>query len=183
MGFRRFLAWLAEKLLELHLGVAALLAVKFCLPVTRAAYGSVSAFVGGVRETVAASADDAAYVAHDVFAGSWLGYGLGSYLSAIYVIGFYFYLSSLYILLSLLACAWGGRHYRLHAMAAYSLAFAFFCLRFVRVYDDDNLLAGTALFVLGLIAAGISAAFGQSLAGVPAPAPSMTGGVRLDFSR
>lgn len=179
MGFKRFLTWLVEKLVELHLGIAALLLVKFFVPVTPQAYQSLGGFVRGVRETYAAAYDDASYVAGN-FLGGPADYALNTYLGSAYVIGFYFYLSSLYILLSLLALGLSRGHYLRNALLAFIVSFGLFCLRFIHVYDSTNIYAGIALFGLGAVIVLISAGLGQRLGG-PAK-PSVDGRVRLDFS-
>ncbi|MEI9904633.1 MAG: hypothetical protein WDN06_12155 [Asticcacaulis sp.] len=114
------------------------------------------------------------------FLGGPLDYALNTYLASAWVIGFYFYISSLYVLLSLLAAALSHAHYGRNALVAYGLSFGLFCLRFVHVLDSSNLYAGIALFVLGAIIVWISAGVGVRLSGPSAP--SMHGRVRLDFS-
>ncbi len=183
MGFRRFLVWIVEKLAELNLGAAALLLVKFLLPVTRQAYASPDAFVQGVRDTFAAASDDASFVAGTFMGNSDMTYAMHAWLAAVWVIGFYFYVSSLYILLSLLALALARGHYRLNALVAYLLAFAVFAFRFVHVYDDENLISGTALLALGAVVALVSAAIGERLAGGTHVKPSVAGRMRLDLSQ
>ncbi len=182
MGFKRFLIWLFEKLVELHLGVVALLLVKFFMPVTPEAYQSIDAFFRGVQDTFAAASDDASFVAGNFLGDSALTYALNAYVASLFVIGFYVYVSSLYVLLSLLAVAL-SRHggYMRNAAIAYVLAFALFCARFIHVYDTSNLYAGGALFVLGMMAVLASAAIGRRLSGGAAK-PSVQGRIRLDFS-
>ena len=185
MGFRRFLAWIVEKLVELNLGAVAVLLVKFLLPVTRDAYQSPDAFLSGVRDTYASASDDASFVAGNFLGNSEGAYALHAYVAALYVVGFYFYVSSLYVLFSLLAVGLGRRAYPLFALFAYVLAFGLFVFRFVHVYDDENLFAGGALFGLGAVIVLVCAVTcGGLFTGAPKPArkPSMGGRVRLDFS-
>ncbi len=182
MGFRRFLIWIVEKLVELNLGAAVLLLVKFVLPVAPQAYTGVAAFAQGVRDTFAAASDDASFVAGTFMGDSGLTYAGHAWLAAVWVIGFYFYVSSLYVLLSLLALGLARGHYLLNAMVGYLLAFAVFAVRFVHVYDAENLISGAALLVLGAVVVLISAAVGERLSGAPSARPLAAGRMRLDLS-
>ncbi|EGF93504.1 hypothetical protein ABI_19440 [Asticcacaulis biprosthecium C19] len=187
MDFRRILAWLVEKLFELHLAIAAVLLVKFFLPLSGDAYTSLGAFAAGVRDTYAGALEDAAYVSANFLEGSYLNYAFQTYLAAAYVVVRYAYLASLYIFLSLLACLLGQRHYIRNAVAAFGFAAVIFGWRFVHAYDLDMLRMAVAVLALGLIAVLWSALTGEGLYRrlngkvTPSRPLSPSGRVRLDL--
>ena len=163
MTFRRFLAWLVEKLFELHLAVAVVLIVKFFLPMSAESYAGRDAFALGVRDTYQGALDDAVFVTGSFMKGSYLTFAGQTYLAAVYVVVLYGYLASLYIFASLLACLFGQGHYVRNALIAYVFAAAIFWWRFVRAYDADMLRMAAVFMVLGVAAVAWSAWCGEGL--------------------
>ncbi|MDI7775115.1 hypothetical protein [Asticcacaulis sp. EMRT-3] len=103
----------------------------------------------------------------------------------------YFYVAALYGLLSLWARLVSGADYRRHALMAFAAAFILFCLRFIPVYDAQNLRLAVALLAGGLLVSALSAALGQAIwrglrPDEPPPRPrksaASTGRTRLHFS-
>ncbi len=181
---RRFLAWLIEKLVEVHLAIAGLIAVKMLLPLTPGSYASPAAFLSGVAETLRAGADEASFVTHTLLNGSW-GAWLGqTYLAAAWTIGLYIYLRALYAFTSLFAALVSGRHYVRNQVLAFLFSFAVFCGLYRADRDATSVSLAACLLVGGLAVVIVSALIGKRLAGVTAkPAPKRpVAPRRIDFS-
>lgn len=168
MTFKRILVWLLEKLIELHLAVAAVLLVSTLLPATAGAYGSWHAFTQAVADNAQNAADDAAYMTRTFMGGSFTTYALKTYLACVYVIGFYVYLASLYLFTSLLACLFDHKHYALSAVLAFGFSVVVFCLRFVPIFDAATVREGAVLCALGLGIVFGCAVMGERLMGAGA---------------
>jgi len=182
MTARRFLIWLLEKVIELHLAIAVLLLARIFLPLLADHYANVNDVARGLAEAVRGWGEDAAYQVATFVDGSWPRFLWHTYRDAAYTVLFYGYFGSLYVFTSLLAgLLANGRHVRV-AVLAYVTSFAIFCARFVHVFDTDMQRMIAVLFTGGLTVVLVSAAIGARMAGgKPAPA-SGAGRVRLDFA-
>ena len=89
--------------------------------------------------------------------GSYLSYALQTYVAAVYVVVFYFYLSSLYVLISLFIAMASRRDYTMRALIAYGISCAILCLVWAPVADLQNVCFAAVLFVLGIGVVAISA--------------------------
>ena len=162
MTFQRFLRWCVEKIVELHLAVAALLCVKFFMPVSPASYTTWQAFTQGVSETWQSSIDDASYMAQTYLGGSYISYALQTYVAAVYVVVFYFYLSGLYVLISLFIAMVSRRNYTMRALVGYGISCVFLCLMWAPVADVQNMCFAAVLFVMGIAVVALSARLGET---------------------
>ena len=186
MTFRRFLTWIAEKLVEWQLFAALLLLVKFVLPTSPAAYASLDAFTAGVNSQWFASIDEAAYMTRAFMGGSYFQYGLKTYEAAAYVVGIHLYFWSFYLATSILACVVGPRGYLLRAWLALAVSAVVLALRLRDQVDIGNACLGGALFTGGLIVVTLSALFGEALDrrlrdGPKPRAPNRSGDGRVRF--
>lgn len=163
MTFKRFLVWLLEKLIELHLAVVLLLCVKWLLPAEAASFISWRALVSGVRDAFQSNLEDAVYMIRSFMGGDGWLYVWRTYLAAVWITGFYFYAASLYVLTSLFACLLSGTHYVRLALMAYILSSTICALSFWSALDLANARLGATLFLGGLAVMGISALIGKRL--------------------
>lgn len=191
MTFRRFLAWIVEKLVE-WLGLSLLLvAAKFVLPTDPDSFRSFAAFTSGMNGQLASSLDEAVYMARAYMDGSIALYGLKLLEAAAYLVGLQFYFWSFYLFTSIFACLAGQRGYVMKALLAMAVSAIILGVRLRDVADLQSLILGGALLAGGLIVTVASALFGQWLDGrlagkrppAKAKAPSPRGRVRLDFSQ
>ncbi len=190
MTFRRFIAWIAEKLLEWQLFVLLLLAVKFLLPVDLASYRSLDAFVAGAGAQWYASLDEAAFMTNAFMGGSYFAYAWKTWVAAGWMVGIHLYFWSFYIFTSIFAGLRGPKGYTLRAVLAFLISACILAWRQRAMFDIQALYLAGALVAGGLIAVLISTAFGNALdarmAGQKSErssgARSARGRVRLDFS-
>jgi len=165
MTARRFLVWLVEKVIELHLAIAVLLLVRIFLPLTADSFSSLDAFTRGAADALRGWWDDAAYQTATFMDGSWPRFVWRTYSDAAFSVIFYGWFGSLYIFISLLAGLLArGNHVRL-ALLAYLASFVIFCWRFVHAFDAGMQRMLIVLFAGGLIVVGISAAIGAAMVG------------------
>ncbi len=193
MTVKRLLVWMLEKLVELHLAVAAVLLVSTLLPTVSTAYTSLAAFAQAVTDNAHNAADDAVYMTRTFMGGSYAIYAFRTYLASAYVIVFYVYLSGLYLFASLLACLLDHKHYALSAVLAFGFSAAIICLRYVPIFDAATLREGAVLAMLGLGIVFSCALMGERLMGAKvkttkvikpkkATKPSVRRRVSLDLS-
>lgn len=190
MTFRRFIAWIAEKLLEWQLFVLVLLSVKFLLPVDLNSYQSFEGFVSGVRMQWYASLDEAAFMTHAFMGGSYFDYVWKTWVAAGWMVGIHVYFWSFYIFTSIFACLRGQQGYTLRAVLAFLISAGILAWRQRAMFDMQGFYLGVALLAGGLAVVLISTAFGNALdarmaggkTGRTPRAKSVRGRVRLDFS-
>ncbi len=190
MTFRRFLAWIVEKLVE-WIGLSLLLvAAKFALPTASDSFRSLEAFGSGMNSQLASSLDEAVYMARAFMGGSIGLYGVKLIEAAAYLVGIQFYFWSFYLFASIFACLSGHRGYVAKAQLALVVSAVVLMVRLRHLADLQSIILAAALLAGGLIVTGISAMFGQwldgRLSGKRAPAkktPSPRGRVRLDLSQ
>ncbi len=189
MTFRRFLAWIIEKLVELQLFALLLIAVKFVLPISANAYVSFAAFGRGVNDQWFASVDEASYMTRAFMGGSYLDYGLKTYEAALYVVGTHFYFWCCYLITSILACVIGRRGYVPRAWLAFVISAIVLAVRLHGQVDPQNFYLAAALFVGGVAVVTVTALFGLGLdswlsgaRNPKPPKPSANGRVRFDLS-
>ncbi len=163
MTFKRFLIWLLEKLIELHLAVVVLLCVKWLLPSDVASFTSWAAFATGVQDAFHTNLDDALYMVGNFMGGDWGQYVWHTYRAAVWMTGVYFYAASLYTLTSLFACLLSRTYYVRLAVAAYLVSSVICTLSFWRAWDAGNARLGAALFIGGLVVVMISALIGKGV--------------------
>ena len=196
MTFRRFLAWIVEKLFELQLLILLLVAVKVLLPVGLHSYASVETFRAGVTAQWHAALDEAAFMAQAFMNGNYALYAFKLWQAAAWVIGIQFYFWSFYIFTSALACLAGDRGYIGKALLAYSVSAGVLAWRQQAIFDLNTLPLAGALLVGGMLAVIASALFGRyvdvRLGGgkavkargmKPAASDSVRGRVRFDLSQ
>jgi len=152
MAVQRFFVWVLEKVLELQLAVVVLLASQWFLPTDSESFSSLESLSAGMAERFHTHLDDAFYVTQTFMAGEWWRYAERSYLAATYLICLHFYGTSLYALMSLLACILGRTHYLRAALLAYLASLALMSSFFVSVYDASTFRLATVLFSGGLLA-------------------------------
>lgn len=189
MTFRRFIAWIAEKLLEWQLFVLVLLAVKFFLPTDLNSYQSLDGFVAGAHSQWYASLDEASFMADAFMGGSYFDYVWKTWVAAGWVVGTHVYFWSFYIFTSIFAGLRGPKGYVPRAILAFLISAGILAWRQRAMFDIQALYLAGALLLGGLLAVLISTAFGNFLdarmAGQKAARrtdSSMRGSVRLDFS-
>jgi len=191
MTFRRFLAWIVEKLVE-WIGLSLLLvAAKFVLPTDPDSFRSVAAFTSGMNSQLASSLDEAVYMARAFMGGSVALYGLKLVEAAAYLVGIQFYFWSFYLFTSIFACLTSHRGYVAKALLALVVSAVILMVRLHDLADLQSFILSGALLMGGLVVTALSALFGQWLDGrlagkrppAKAKAPSPRGRVRLDFSQ
>jgi len=192
MTFRRFLAWIVEKLAE-WIGLSLLLvAAKFVLPTDPDSFRSMGAFAAGMNSQLLSSLDEASYMARAFMGGSLELYTLKLVEAAAYLVGIQFYFWSFYLFTSIFACLTSHRGYVAKALLAMVISAVVLAVRLRDLIDLQSVTLGGALFLGGLIVTSLSALFGQWLdarmSGKARPKkkkapPSPRGGVRLDFSQ
>lgn len=190
MTFRRFIAWIAEKLLEWQLFVLLLLAVKFLLPTDLASYQTFDTFVAGAESQWYASLDEAAFMTNAFMGGSYAAYAWKVWVAAGWLVGIYLYFWSFYLFTSIFAALRGPKGYTPRAIVAFLISACILAWRQRAMFDIQALYLGGALLAGGLVVVMISTAFGNFLdarmAGQkmarPARPQSARGRVRLDFS-
>ena len=191
MTFRRFVAWIVEKLAE-WAGLSLLLvAAKFVLPTGPDSFRSVAAFVAGVNSQVASSLDEAVYMARAFMGGSLGLYALKLFEAAAYLVGIQFYFWSFYLFTSIFACLAGPRGYVAKALLALAVSAVVLTVRLHDLADRQSVILAAALLAGGFAVTGLSALFGQWLdarlsgkrAAAKKTAPSPRGRVRLDLSQ
>ena len=160
MTFRRFLAWIVEKLFELQLFVIALIAVKFVLPTGVHSFDSLQAFVSGAREQWFSSLDEASYMTRAFMGGSYALYGLRTYEAAAYVIGIHFYFWSFYLFTSIFACLAGERHYVAKAILAFWVSAGVLAWQSREMFDLQSVYLAAALLAGGTAMVLVAALFG-----------------------
>lgn len=182
MTVRRFLVWLVEKVIELHLAILVLVLARIFMPAAADGFTGVQGALHQVGEAWQGWIDDAAYQVATFMDGSWPRFLWRTYGDAAVSVIFYGYFGSLYIFMSLLAgLLANGTHVRL-ALVAYVAAFAVFCWRFVHAFDSDMRLMLISLFLAGLMVVTLSAAIGAGLSGNKPAGASGARRVRLDFA-
>jgi hypothetical protein len=176
MTFRRFLIWLAERLIEWQMAIALLLAVKFLLPVSPQSYVDVKAFAAGMRETLSNNLADAAFMTQNFLNGDWGSYWSQAWRGAGWLIALHIYLQGLYFFTSLLARRIASACPVRGSLIAYLISFAVLCGLYYQYRDPGSLRLGLCLLVGGAAIVAISAAFGalfdetpKSLARRPSP--------------
>jgi len=191
MTFRRFLAWIVEKLVE-WIGLSLLLvAAKFVLPTDPDSFRSIAAFTSGMNSQLASSLDEAVYMARAFMGGSVALYGLKLVEAAAYLVGIQFYFWSFYLFTSIFACLTSHRGYVAKALLALVVSAVILMVRLRDLGDLQSVILSGALLMGGLVVTALSALFGQWLDGrlagkrppAKAKAPSPRGRVRLDFSQ
>lgn len=190
MTFRRFMAWIAEKLLEWQLLVLLLLGVKFLLPTDLASYQTFDTFVAGAETQWYASLDEAAFMTNAFMNGSYLTYVWKTWVAAGWLVGIHVYFWSFYIFTSIFAGLRGSRGYMPRAIVAFLISACILAWRQRAMFDIQALYLGGVLLAGGLVVVMVSTAFGNFLdvrmAGEKpvraAKGPSARGRVRLDFS-
>jgi hypothetical protein len=190
MTFRRFIAWIAEKLLEWQLFVLLLLAVKFLLPVDLNSYQTFDTFMAGVEAQWYASLDEAAFMADAFMGGSYAAYAWKTWLAAGWMVGIHLYFWSFYIFTSIFAGLRGSKGYMPRAILAFLVSAGILAWRQRAMFNTQALYLSGALLAGGVIVVLISTAFGNALdarmagqkRGGVSPEPSVRGRVRLDFS-
>lgn len=183
---RRFLAWIMEKLLELQLFVAVLLAVKFLWPLTPGAYVDGRTFVEGVAQTWAGALDDADFMTRAYLSDSYFLYAWRTCGAAAFMVAHDFYFAGFYLVTS--AIAWflsaNGGHAR-NTLIAYVISAGYLVWRQIGAYDIPHAWMAGALFGGGLIAVALSLWFGHAmrrwLAGGGTADPVPSGRLRLDL--
>ncbi|ESQ82173.1 hypothetical protein AEAC466_18730 [Asticcacaulis sp. AC466] len=183
MPFRRFVIWGVERLLEWHLAMLCLLAVRFLLPVHDESYVSLNAFVAGVRETWRAGVDDARFMTDAFMNGDRLLYGWKTYVATAYVIGVHIYLQSLYLFTSLLVRRVSDGRDTLFSIAAFLVSFVIFCALNLPSHDAGSLRLALCLLIGGLVVVGLSAEFGKALNEKPVPPRNMASRSKSSRSR
>jgi len=161
MTFRRFLAWIVEKLFELQLFIIALIAVKFILPTGVHSFESLDAFVAGAREQWFSSLDEASYMTRAFMGGSYAMYGLRTYQAAAYVIGIHFYFWSFYLFTSIFACLAGERGYVQKAVLAFWVSAGVLAYRQRDMLDLQSIYLAAALLTGGTVVVILAALFGK----------------------
>ncbi len=161
MTFRRFLAWIVEKLFELQLFVIALIVVKFVLPTGVRNFESLPAFMSGAREQWFSSLDEASYMTRAFMNGSYADYALRTYEAAAYVIGIHFYFWSFYLFTSIFACLAGDRGYVRNAVLAFWVSAGVLAWRSRDVLDLQSVYMAGALLAGGTVVVVIAALFGK----------------------
>ncbi|MBP2160838.1 MULTISPECIES: hypothetical protein [Asticcacaulis] len=190
MTFRRFIAWIAEKLLEWQLFVLLLLGVKFLLPTDLASYQTFDTFVAGAESQWYASLDEAAFITNAFMGGSYASYVWKAWVAAGWLVGIHLYFWSFYLFTSIFAGLRGPKGYTPRAVVAFLISAGILAWRQRAVFDIQALYLGGALLTGGLLVVLISTAFGNFLdarmAGQKTARPgrpqSARGRVRLDFS-
>jgi hypothetical protein len=190
MTFRRFIAWIAEKLLEWQLFVLLLLGVKFLLPVDLNSYQGLDSFVTGAQAQWYASLDEAAFMTSAFMGGSYFDYVWKTWVGAAWLVGIHVYFWSFYIFTSIFAALRGAKGYTSRAIVAFLISAGILAWRQRAMFDTQALYLGGALLVGGLVVVLISTAFGDFLdarmagrtEGRAAKSQSVRGRVRLDFS-
>jgi len=178
MIVRRFLVWLVEKAIELHLAILVLVLARIFMPVVADGFSGFQ----DVTDAWQGWIDDAAYQVTTFMDGSWPRFLWRTYCDAAFSVIFYGYFGSLYIFMSLLAGLLAtGTHVRM-ALVAYVAAFAVFCWRFVHTFDSDMRLMLVSLFLCGLLVVALSAAVGAKLSGDKPVGASGARRIRLDFA-
>jgi len=190
MTFRRFLAWIGEKLAE-WVGLSLLLvAAKFIVPTDPGSFNSFEAFAGGMNSQLVSSLDEAVYMARAFMGGSVALYGLKLVVAAAYLVGIQFYFWSFYLFTSIFACLSGSRTYVAKALLALIVSAAVLAVRLHDLIDWHSGILAAALLIGSLVVTALSALFGLWLdsrlsgkKGAAKKAPSPRSGVRLDFSQ
>jgi hypothetical protein len=190
MTFRRFIAWIAEKLLEWQLFVLLLLGVKFLLPTDLASYQTFDTFFAGAKSQWYASLDEAAFMTNAFMNGSYAAYIWKMWVAAGWLVGIHLYFWSFYLFTSIFAGLRGQRGYMPRAILAFLISAGILAWRQRAMFDVQALYLGGALLAGGLVVVLISTAFGNFLdarmagqkAARPVKASSARGRVRLDFS-
>lgn len=190
MTFRRFIAWVAEKLLEWQLFILILLAVKFFLPTDLNSYQTFDTFVAGAQTQWYASIDEAVFMTDAFMSGSYTAYVWKTWVAAGWLVGIHVYFWSFYIFTSIFAALRGPKGYLPRAIVAFLISAGILAWRQRAIFDIQALYLSGALLVGGLVVVTVSTAFGDFLdarmAGRkpahPAKGPSARGRVRLDFS-
>ncbi|MDV6332651.1 hypothetical protein [Asticcacaulis sp. 201] len=183
MPFRRFVIWGVERLVEWHLAMLCLLAVRFLLPVHDDSYVSLNAFVAGVRETWRAGLDDARFMTDAFMNGDRLLYGWKTYVATAYVIGVHIYLQSLYLFTSMLARRISNGRDTQFSIAAFLVSFVIFCALNLPSHDVGSLRLALCLLIGGLVVVSLSAEFGKALNGKPVPPRNMASRSKSSQSR
>lgn len=161
MTFRRFLAWIIEKLFEMQLLVLLLVAVKFLLPTGLDAYSSLPAFISGMSAQWYASLDEAAFMSSAFMEGNYAVYAYRTWQAAAWVIGIHFYFWSFYLFTSIFACLAGDRGYLRNAILAFLVSAGVLVWRQREMFDIHNIALAITLLSGGVLVVIVSCLFGR----------------------